>query len=87
MTVPTQETCKETWRGAAQVAALCAVRAPARAKQQRWDREHIKTASCRLTAEEMERFKRACKRQGVTRYQVIRYMITLFLYGERRGRQ
>lgn len=87
MTVQTQDSCeKSQWKEAAQVATLCALRAPSRARQQRWDAKHIRTASTRLTIEENNRFKAACKRKGVTRYQVLRYMISLFVYGESRER-
>lgn len=87
MTVHQQESCNRAWKEPAQVAALCAVRVPTRARQQKWDATHIKTASCRLTTAENERFKAACRRLGVTRYQVIRYMISLFLYGVQRERR
>lgn len=87
MTVHRQESCKPGWREPAQIAALCAVRESPRARQQKWDATHIKTASCRLTTAENERFKAACRRLGVTRYQVIRYMISLFLYGVQRERR
>ena len=87
MTVQPQDSCKRTWKEPAQVAALCAVRVPSRARQQKWDATHIKTASCRLTTAENDHFKAACRRLGVTRYQVIRYMISLFLYGKQRERR
>lgn len=77
------------WKLPAQCGALGAVRDGAdRLRQERWDREHMKTASCRLTAAENARFKRCCKAAGATRYAVIRYMISVFCYGiEREGAQ
>lgn len=86
MTVPKQESCQRAWKEPAQIAALTAVRVPVRARQQKWDEAHIRTASCRLTTAENDRFKIACRRLGVTRYQVIRYMILLFLHGVQRER-
>lgn len=86
MTVQTQESCQKTWKEPAQVAALAALREPRRARQQKWDAAHIITASCRLTREENAAFKAACRRLGVTRYQVLRYMIAVFMYGVRRER-
>lgn len=77
---------QESWKALGQIAALGAVREPKRARQQKWDSAHIITASCRLTRPENERFKAACKRLGITRYQAIRYMIAVFLYGEQRER-
>ena len=87
MTVHQQESCNRAWREPAQVAALTAARVSSRARQQKWDATHIKTASCRLTTAENERFKLACRRLGVTRYQVIHYMISLFLYTVQRERR
>ena len=87
MTVPKQESCHSNWREPAQVAALTAVRVPSRVRQAKWDAKHIRSASTRLTIAEHERFKACCKRLGVTRYQVIRYMITLFMYGVQRERR
>ena len=87
MTVQRQASCNPGWREPAQVAALTAARVSSRARQQKWDATHIKTASCRLTTAENERFKLACRRLGVTRYQVIRYMISLFLYTVQRERR
>lgn len=47
--------------------------------QARWDAEQMETASCRLTAWEAARFRLACRRLGITRYQAIRFMIAKFL--------
>lgn len=87
MTLHTQETCDpRTWKDPAQVAALTALREPKYARQERWARSHMKTASCRLTKDEDAAFRAACKRLGLTRYQVIRYMIAVFMYGARKER-
>lgn len=87
MTLPAQDSCvRAAWKGPAQVAALAVIRAPKYAKQERWARSHMKTASCRLTKAEDAAFRAACKRLGLTRYQVIRYMIAVFMYGARKER-
>ena len=87
MTLQTQESCSREWREPAQVAALTALREPKYARQERWAREHMITASCRLTKQENAAFRAACKRLGVTRYQVLRYMIAVFMLGVRRERR
>ena len=84
MTVHHQESCKPSWERMAEVAALCAIKMPSRARQQKWDAAHMKTASCRLTITEHLRFKAACRRLRLTRYQVLRYMIDLFVQGVER---
>ena len=56
-----------------------------RSRQARWDRKHIKTASCRLTIEEMEELRRACADRGTTIYSAIRRMIAEYLGGSPRG--
>ncbi len=73
------------WKKAAQDAALDAARRDRfpRMRQMRWDKEHIRTASCRLRTEEMERLRRECQRQGTTVYGLLRYMITVYLYSRR----
>ena len=70
-----------TWRAEAQEAALAAAEVESfrRCRQARWDASHIKTASCRLKVEEMEKLKEQCKRQGTTVYGLIRYMIAVYL--------
>ena len=50
-----------------------------RTRQNRWDREHIRTASCRISVEEMAALKEECRKQGTTVYGLLRYMITLYL--------
>lgn len=81
-TVPSQE----TWRAEAQEAALEAARAWKldRSRQARWDAEHVRTASCRLRVEEMERLKAECRAQGTTVYGLLRYMIAAYLAQRRR---
>ena len=65
---------------ARQAALRAAILGPdRRARQARWDRAHIKTASCRLTQEEMARFRRACRAQDLTVYGAIRAMIAEFV--------
>ena len=65
---------------ARQAALRAAIMGPdRRARQARWDRAHIKTASCRLTQEEMARFRRACRAQNLTVYGAIRAMIAEFV--------
>lgn len=87
MILHSQESCDQgAWKGPAQVAALTALREPKYARQERWAKEHMITASCRLTKQENAAFRAACKRLGVTRYQVIRHMIAVFMYGARRER-
>lgn len=88
MTLHEQESCDpRTWKDPAQVAALTALREPKYARQERWAKEHMITASCRLTKEENAAFRAACRRLGVTRYQVIRFMIAVFMMGVRRERR
>lgn len=59
--------------GTARVATL------KRARQAKWDAENIRTASCRLRVEEMERLQRACREQGTTVYGLLRYMVAVYL--------
>lgn len=77
---------QETWRAAAQDAALEAARAWTldRTRQARWDADHIRTASCRLRVEEMERLKAECRAQGITVYGLLRYIISVYLASRRR---
>lgn len=67
------------WKSVAQDCAIAAVRESSpRLRQEHWDAKNIRTASCRLTIQENERFKRCCRKAGATRYAVIRYMIAVF---------
>ena len=53
-------------------------RPPARAgrsRQARWDRQHMRTVSCRIRSEQYERFKAACRMRGETPYQVLQSAI------------
>lgn len=77
---------QETWRASAQDAALEAARAWKlnRSRQARWDSDHIRTASCRLRVEEMERLKEECRAQGITVYGLLRYMISVYMASRRR---
>lgn len=77
---------QDSWRTDAQDAALEAARAWKldRSRQARWDADHIRTASCRLRVEEMERLKAECRAQGTTVYGLLRYMVTVYLASRRR---
>lgn len=80
------------WTKAAyQAAALAAGvldEAPEKVKRQaRWDREHIRTASTRLEIKDAARLKAACAAAGVSMYQLIRYMILVFLAGWEAGQE
>lgn len=47
-----------------------------RTQQRRaWDREHLRTVSTKLPVEEDRRFRRYCRAQGSTRYEVLRDLI------------
>ena len=69
---------QESWRASAQESALQASRNPQRARQERWDKLHMKTVSARLTMDEHRRFFACCRAARVTRYQAIRYMVMRF---------
>ena len=76
------------WKAPAQDAALAVARGYPlnRDRQARWDTEHIRTASCRLTVQENAEFISECRALGVTRYAFIRYCILSFLADRRRHR-
>ncbi len=46
-----------------------------RTRQARWDAGRIHTASTRLTAKQMERFKRQCMLEGQTPYRMVQRLI------------
>lgn len=71
------------WKIRAFDSATEAAAAPAgklnRTRQARWDADHMRTASCRLTVDEMDRLRAATKADGVTIYGLLRYMISVYL--------
>ena len=80
------------WSAAAYQAAALAAGvlddAPEKVRRQaRWDREHIRTASTRLEIKDAARLKAACAAAGVSMYQLIRYMILVFLAGWEAGQE
>lgn len=80
------------WTVAAYQAATLATgaldEAPEKVRRQaRWDREHIRTASTRLEIKDAARLKAACAAAGVSMYQLIRYMILVFLAGWEAGQE
>lgn len=80
------------WTAAAYQAAALAAGvlddAPEKVRRQaRWDREHIRTASTRLEIKDAARLKAACAAAGVSMYQLIRYMILVFLAGWEAGQE
>ena len=76
------------WKAPAQDAALAVARGYPlnRDRQARWDAEHIKTASCRLSIAEYEEFTKECNHLKTTRYAFIRYCHLSFLADRRRHR-
>ena len=47
--------------------------------RRRWDAEHLRTASTRLTVDEARRFKLFCENHDTTRYEVLRLMVQCLL--------
>lgn len=76
------------WKGPAQDAALEIARGYPlnRDRQARWDAEHIRSASCRLSIQEYADFTAECRSLGITRYAFIRFCILAFLADRRRHR-
>lgn len=78
-----EPTIPESLKAAAKDAASITASSPYfkgnRIPQAKWDKEHIRSATTKLTVPEMERFKGICKRKGTTPYAVMRYMIWLFM--------
>lgn len=50
-----------------------------RSRQAAWDADHMHTASCRLTTDEMARLRAATRADSITIYGLIRYMISVYL--------
>lgn len=50
-----------------------------RDRQARWDKTHIKTASCRLTVKEWSELRQECAEQGITVYALLRRCIMMYL--------
>lgn len=65
--------------GSAAALAASAAERLRRDRQAMWDAENIITASCRLTASEDARLRHACQAAGITRYQLLRFMIARYL--------
>ena len=71
---------EESWKKDAEAAARSAATSRIRhSRQARWQENHIRTASCKLSVEESEEFTERCREQGTTRYAVIRYMIRTYM--------
>lgn len=71
------------WESAAFSAARAAAAEPSeagRTRQARWDRDHMRTASCRLTVAEMNRLRAITDRAGISVYSLIRYMLLAFMF-------
>ena len=71
------------WETVAYMAAKDAAASPEAVKgsrQARWDRDHMRTASCRLTVAEMTRLRKITERSGITVYGLIRYMLLAFIF-------
>lgn len=49
--------------------------------QNGWDSEHMRTVSTRLPTEEAARLERYCREAGITRYQLIGYMVKTWMAG------
>lgn len=50
-----------------------------RDRQARWDADHIRTASCRLTKEEYTALRRECHKQHITVYGLVRACLLAYL--------
>lgn len=65
-------------------AAVGAAKAAARRRwrgQAAWDKDNMETVSCRLPRGEAARLRRCCKEAGLTRYELIAYMVSIFMAG------
>lgn len=73
---------RSRWRSKAYEAGYQAAAAPRtmkRSRQAAWDADHMHTASCRLTTDEMARLRAATRADSITIYGLIRYMISVYL--------
>ena len=49
------------------------------AGQNEWNREHMKTQSCQLPAALADRLRRCCAEAGISRSQLIRFMLMAWM--------
>lgn len=74
------------WSAPAWTAATIAAATPREERrrwsgQNGWDAEHMRTVSTRLPTEEAARLERYCREAGITRYQLLGYMIKTWMAG------
>lgn len=71
------------WTEHAYNAAMQAVSVPRfdRHRQSEWDAENMVTESTRFTAAQDAELRRCCREAGICRYQLINYMLRLFIAG------
>lgn len=65
-------------------AAISAAKAAARRRwrgQAAWDKDNMKTVSCRLPRGEAERLRRCCREAGINVYQLVMYMVLTWMAG------
>ena len=79
------------WSTYAQAAAVDAVdtaKEKRRRRQTEWDAENMVTESTRFTVAQDAELRRCCKEAGICRYQLINYMLRVFIAawdGRKRG--
>lgn len=71
------------WSTPAYNAAMTAVSAPRfdRHRQADWDADNMVTESTRFTVAQDAELRRCCREAGICRYQLINYMLRLFIAG------
>lgn len=52
--------------------------------QRKWDKEHMKTVSCRLDRKTAEEFAAKAADEGKTPYAILKEFIYQYLYGKRK---
>lgn len=68
------------WKAKAQIAAhLAGIAAKRPSRQERWDKAHLHSVGCKISRDEAARLKARCDADGITRYELIRYMILMYL--------
>ena len=48
-------------------------------RQLSWDKENMRTVSCRLPRYEEERLHRCCKEAGISKHRLVRYMLRTWM--------
>lgn len=78
-----KEKMRVEWSTPAYNAAMTAATAPRfdRHRQAEWDAENMVTESTRFTVAQDAELRRCCREAGICRYQLINYMLCLFIAG------